>query len=520
MPRLKRCQDAWLPPCSERAHRHRRPPRRGRGHRLRRRVAAGRVPRIDPDARFSFAGSNQLQRQIERGAPADVFASASPAEPRELRRKGLCDAPRTFATNTLVMIVPAANRARVRSVYELRRGNLRVAIGTAAVPVGAYTRQVLRRLGLTSALRANSVSEEPSVQGISAKVALGSADVGFVYATDARIVRDRTDALRLPASAQPPVRSRSAWCGAGARIAPARAPSCAGCCPIAAGACCAPRDSGSLRARPGPDVLRRVGFGVLMGACLLVVVAFFAVPIIALFLEVPPADVPDLLGEPLVRDTIAVTARTNAMANVLILAIGTPAAYLLATRRFRGRALLLTIVELPLVLPPAVAGIGLLAAFGAGGLVGDDLSEAGIVLPFTEWAVVLAVMFVASPFYVRQAVASFEGVDRTLSDAARTLGASPARTFWRVALPLAASGLVAGWVLAFARGIGEFGATIVFAGSVRGETQTLPLAIYEQLDADFDAALAIGILLVVLSATVLLAYKGVTAWRGSLSMSR
>ena len=148
------------------------------------------------------------------------------------------------------------------------------------------------------------------------------------------------------------------------------------------------------------------------------------------------------------------------------------------------------------MLPPAVAGIGLLAAFGAGGLFGDELQSAGIILPFTEWAVVMAVVFVASPFYLRQAIAAFESVDPTLTDAARTLGASPLRTFARIAMPLAASGLAAGWVLAFARGIGEFGATIVFAGNVRGETQTLTLTIYEQLEASFDVALSIGILLV------------------------
>src|SRR5919202_6306303 len=184
-----------------------------------------------------------------------------------------------------------------------------------------------------------------------------------------------------------------------------------------------------------------------------------------------------------------------------------------------GRTVAVTLVELPLVLPPAVAGIGLLAAFGAGGLLGGPLRDAGIVLPFTEWAVVLAVTFVASPFYVRQAITAFEGVDPTLVDAARTLGASPARTFVRVSLPLAAAGLLAGWVLAFARGVGEFGATIVFAGNVRGETQTLTLTIYEQLESDFDVALSIGVLLVVLSAGVLLSYKILSTWRRSSSTS-
>ena len=246
---------------------------------------------------------------------------------------------------------------------------------------------------------------------------------------------------------------------------------------------------------------------------------FLALPIVALFTEVPLDRLPELLRDPFVRDALAVTARTNAIANVLILAFGTPTAYVLARRSFRGRALVITLVELPLVLPPAVAGIGLLAAFGVGGLLGPTLSDAGVVLPFSEWAVVFAVTFVASPFYMRQAIAAFEGVDPSLVSAARTLGAGPVRTLLRISLPLAASGLVAGWVLAFARGIGEFGATIVFAGSVRGETQTLTLGIYEQLDSEFDQALAIGILLVVLSATVLVSYKLISTWRSSSSTS-
>jgi molybdate transport system permease protein len=257
----------------------------------------------------------------------------------------------------------------------------------------------------------------------------------------------------------------------------------------------------------------------LLALCVGITLTFLALPIVALFAEVPLASVPHLLADPVVRKALEVTARTNLVANVLILTFGTPLAYLLATRRFRGRALVVTLVELPLVLPPAVAGIGLLAAFGAQGLFGDDLKNAGLFLPFSEWAVVLAVTFVASPFYIRQAISAFEAIDPTLIAAARTLGAGPARTFWRISLPLAGAGLVAGWVLAFARGVGEFGATIVFAGNVQGKTQTLTLAVYEQLDANFDVALAIGILLVVLSAGVLLSYKMILSWRDSTSPS-
>lgn len=264
---------------------------------------------------------------------------------------------------------------------------------------------------------------------------------------------------------------------------------------------------------------RSTAFTAALALALGVAVAFLALPIVALFTQIPLRDIPELLGTAPVRHALEVTARTNLVANAAILLIGTPAAYLLATRSFRGRAALVTVLELPLVLPPAVAGIGLLAAFGAMGLLGDGLAGWGIVLPFSEWAVVLAIVFVAGPLYLRQALSSFEGVDPQFADAARTLGAGPARIFRRVALPLAASGLVAGWVLAFARGIGEFGATIIFAGNVQGQTQTLTLAIYEQLENDLDVAIAISILLVVLSAGVLISYKVLSAWTGSTPRS-
>ncbi|HEY0278682.1 MAG TPA: ABC transporter permease [Solirubrobacterales bacterium] len=263
----------------------------------------------------------------------------------------------------------------------------------------------------------------------------------------------------------------------------------------------------------------RVAFTALLALAAGILLAFFALPLVALFTQAPLGEIPKLLSEPVLQEILLVTLKTNLLANALIIALGTPTAYLLATRRFPGRALLVTLVELPLVLPPAVAGIGLLAAFSAGGLLGTPLEEAGIVIPFTQWAVVMAITFVASPFYVRQAIASFEAVDPRLPDASRTLGVGPAATFLRVSLPLAAGGLIAGWVLAFARGIGEFGATIMFAGNVPGVTQTLTLGIYEQLDANFDLALAIGVLLVILSAGVLLAYKMISSWRTSISTS-
>jgi molybdate transport system permease protein len=260
-------------------------------------------------------------------------------------------------------------------------------------------------------------------------------------------------------------------------------------------------------------------FAAALTAATVISLSFLLLPIVAIFAELSLGELRDGLTSDVTLDALRVTAETNLIAMTLIVCFGTPTAYLLATRTFRGKALLVTLVELPLVLPPAVAGIGLLAAFGRLGLLGGSLDALGVDIAFTKVAVVLAVTFVASPFYVRTAIAAFEAVDADLVSASRTLGAGPGRTFARVALPLASGGLGAGAALAFARGLGEFGATIMFAGSLQGVTQTLSLAVYQEFDVAFDTALAIGALLVVASALVLLAAKVVLAWRRSTSTS-
>jgi molybdate transport system permease protein len=260
-------------------------------------------------------------------------------------------------------------------------------------------------------------------------------------------------------------------------------------------------------------------FRFVLVATLALVVVFLALPLLALFLRVPPGELVAQLGEERARDALLVSLKTSLVAHVLILAVGTPAAYLLATRAFRGRAVVVTLLELPLVLPPAVAGLALFAAFGRRGLLGDELSALGIEIPFTQLAVVLAVCFVASPFYLRGAIVAFQAVDPALLAAARTLGAGPLRVFGRVALPLALGGLGAGSTLAFARGLGEFGATIMFAGSLPGRTQTAPLAIYDAFNEDFGVALALGALLVAVSAGILVGSKLLTSWTRSPSPS-
>jgi molybdate transport system permease protein len=263
----------------------------------------------------------------------------------------------------------------------------------------------------------------------------------------------------------------------------------------------------------------RTPFGAALAVAAAVALSFLLLPILAIFLQIPPGRLLDGVTSPAAVDALVVTAKTALVANALILLFGTPTAYLIATRHFRGRTLLVTAIELPLVLPPAVAGIGLLAALSPIGLLGGTLDFLGLEIAFTQVAVVLAVMFVASPFYLRAAIAAFEAINPSLIGAARTLGAGPGRTFFRIALPLAAGGLGGGWALAFARGIGEFGATIMFAGSLQGVTQTLSLAVYEQFDVDFNVALAIGAELVVVSAAILLAVKLVPSWTRSASTS-
>ena len=248
-----------------------------------------------------------------------------------------------------------------------------------------------------------------------------------------------------------------------------------------------------------------------------IALAFLALPVIAIFAHTSPGELIDQLSNPVVKDAFIVSLKTSLIAQALILLLGTPAAYVLASRRFRGRGLALLLVELPLVLPPAVAGIGLLAAFGRAGLLGSSLQAFGITIPFTQTAVVLAVAFVASPLYMRTAIAAFEATDPNLAAASRTLGAGPGRTFFRIILPLARAGLAAGLALSFARGLGEFGATIMFAGSLQRVTQTLPLAIYAEFDRNFNATLAMSGVLVLLSVVLLVGLRIGLSWQRSTS---
>jgi molybdate transport system permease protein len=254
-------------------------------------------------------------------------------------------------------------------------------------------------------------------------------------------------------------------------------------------------------------VSTRAWFAACLTLAAAVALTFLTLPVVAIFVDTSPSELLSSLDDPVARDALWLSLKTTTISLTLILVIGTPAAYFLATRRFRGRALAVTLVELPLVLPPAVAGIALLAAVGPSGILGGGVDAAGIELTLETAGVVVALTFVASPFYVRQAQAAFGSVDRTLVDAARTLGASEARAFARVVIPAAMPSLVAGTALALGRALGEFGATLMFAGSFRGITQTMPLAIYDRFATDFAAALALSAVLVAVSAAILLSVK-------------
>lgn len=230
-------------------------------------------------------------------------------------------------------------------------------------------------------------------------------------------------------------------------------------------------------------------------------------PVVALLVTASPRDLLRGLTDPLVGPAVQLTLATTTLSLLAIVACGTPLAWLLAHRRTRRWRVVETLIQLPVVLPPAVAGVALLLAFGRRGLLGPLLGHAGIGLPFTTAAVVLAEVFVAAPFYVQPAIAAFRRLDPDLVLVARTLGASRPKVFFSVALPIARSALAGGAALSWARALGEFGATLMFAGNLGGRTQTLPLAIYTALESDLRTAQSLSIVLVVVAFGLLVAIR-------------
>lgn len=249
----------------------------------------------------------------------------------------------------------------------------------------------------------------------------------------------------------------------------------------------------------------------------LLYVAFIGVPVGALLFKAAQQEsfFSSLTSGPALT-AMRLSLISSAISMVVIVLVGTPFAYLLA----RGKLPLLrfvdALVELPLVMPPVVAGVAMLMAFGRRGVLGSPLEDLGITLPFTTAAVVLAQIFVASPFFVRAAKLGFQSVATEHEDISRTLGVSPWRTFWRVTLPLAAPSLLTGLALSWARAVSEFGATIMFAGNLTGKTQTMPLAIMSAMETSLDTALVLSVLLILGSLVILgaLGYFAQRQWQG------
>ncbi|HYW53243.1 MAG TPA: ABC transporter permease [Dongiaceae bacterium] len=237
-------------------------------------------------------------------------------------------------------------------------------------------------------------------------------------------------------------------------------------------------------------------------------VLFIAVPLGALYVHLAPARFAATIASPNALAALRLSLLTTTASLALTLALGTPLAYALARGRFAGRHVVDAVVDLPIVVPPAVAGLALLFVFGRYGVAAPALDALHVRLAFTTAAVVLAQLFVGAPFYVRAARAGFASVDRVYEDASATLGMGPLRTFARVTVPLALPALAGGAVLAWARALGEFGATIMFAGNLPGVTQTLPLAVYLGLESgDIDLAAALAVVLVTIALAVVFAAR-------------
>ena len=235
---------------------------------------------------------------------------------------------------------------------------------------------------------------------------------------------------------------------------------------------------------------------------------FLMLPVAGLVVRAPWSTLPDLLTRPESLDALRLSLLCATLATLVCLVLGVPLAWLLARARFRGRAVVRALVMVPLVLPPVVGGVALFTAFGRRGIVGRPLDDwVGVSLPFTTPAVVLAEAFVAMPFLVIAVEGALRGADRRYEDAAATLGASSWYTFRRVTLPLVAPGLAAGAVLCWARALGEFGATITFAGNFPGTTRTMPVEVYLALQRDPEAAIALSLVLLLVSVAVLAALR-------------
>jgi molybdate transport system permease protein len=398
----------------------------------------------------SFGSSAVLAQQIAQGAPAELFLSASPDWGRYLEERGEVAARVDLLANRLVLVVPAGNPAGLASVADLALAKVRrIALGDPAhVPAGKYARQALERLHLWEPIHSRVVAAD-DVRGALAFVTRGEVDAGIVYATDAvgvpnvRVVATIDPVLHDPIK-YPLVLTRNGEHNPDAR-----------------------GFYGFLQSATAAARFQQAGFTVLTSSGRERTAALAPAPV--------PAS-PSVSGE---WQAIALSLWISACAVALSLPPGLALGYWLARTQTRGKAAVETLVNLPLVVPPVVTGYLLLVLLGSRGWLGGLLQRhLGLEIAFTWKAAAIASAVVSFPLMVRAIRLAFQGVDPRLEQAARTLGAGPMGAFWTVSVPLAYHGIIGGSVLAFARSLGEFGATIMFAGNVEGQTRTIPLAIY------------------------------------------
>ena len=430
--------------------------------------------RYGVDVRVSFGGSQALARQIALGAPADLFFSAGSPPMRSLVGEGLVN-PEDVASplsNELVIVAPPALAPSLTSLESLAAPGVEAVamVNPELGPAGWYAARALTSAGLRDALRPKTV-ETGDVRAALAAVSNGVADAGFVYRTDARTAPDLRVAFAVPPSLHPPIRYQ---------VAPA---------------------AGSASPRAAREL---ADFLASAEAAAVFAASGFIVEGAPPPASAPSPSPPSALGGIPIR-TLAITLQVAVAATLMDIPLALALGWLVVKKRVRGRFILDALASLPLALPPVAIGYALLLVVGPNGPVGrvaEDLFGARIVL--TWFAAALAAAAVSFPLMARAFMSAMDGVDERTERAARTLGAGPLRVFFTITLPTARRGVLAGALLGFVRALSEFGATIVVAGNVRGQTQTLPLAIYEniQLGRDAQTLILVSLSIALAAATI------------------
>ncbi len=448
-----------------------------------------------------------------------------------------------FAGNLLTIIVPAGSPAGIATPADLAKTGVKVIAAGDAVPITKYATQLVANLAgqagypadFAAKYAANIVSKEDNVAAVVAKIELGEGDAGIVYVTDATSSTKVAtiavpDAANVPATYAGVVVKASANAAAGqAFLAWLAGPD--GQAILASFGFLPPVPMNRPMARPmatlsmratAEFVAPRLGQG--WGSLPVVALAGLAglllgLPVAVLVLRaILDGSLANAMTEQVVLSALALSLGTTAISLVITVALGLPLAIVLARRRFRGAGLVEAIVDLPIVLPPSVAGLALLLVLGRRGMFGGALEAAGLEIPFTTLAVIVAQTFVSAPFFVRSARAGIAAVDRDFEDAARVDGATEAGLFRHITAPLAGAALAAGLVMSWARSLGEFGATIMFAGNVGGRTQTLPLMVYGEFQGgNLDGSVAAAAILVLAAFGVLVAVR-VLHWGRALDL--